>query len=698
VRESKIIPRTVLLVVFGMFFCSAHVAAQDEQRLLVRDVRFEGNEYLNDLTLAASIATSESDFWARSWPVSWIGIGARRYLNETELRRDVLRILLLYRRSGFFESQVDTTVVRSGDAVRVAFHITEGEPVRVAAVGVEGTAEILAENDILPLLPLQVGDPSDRLMIQLAGDSILSLMRERAYPYAEIFRSFDEDRVARVSQIVYRVDPGPRVFVDSIVIIGAERIDEGIIRRMVRLEPGEPFSQTALRESQVDLYRLGLYDFVDVSLVDTLQPGEEVGVDVRVQVSEAPLQRVRAGVGGGTFDCLRSIASWSMGNFLGGARTLDVSARLSKIGTAQIPACERDAAGSGRDELNYSITTGLRFPYVFSPRTSLTFAVVGERRSEFNAYVRKSIGGNLSLTRQTGPNIPITLSYSLSSGSTLADAATFCAILNVCLPEDFNRLQQTRVQSTIGLRAVRDRSNSPINPTRGTSTTLEIRAATVSNPRVQFIEGILEFASYHGVGARGVLSWRVRAATTFSTDFTIVPIEERFFLGGANSVRGFRQNELGPLVYAARSELVTRPPGDQGSIFIEDSISSLRPDVSPLGGNRAYLANIEFRHPLPVFAGRLVGAVFVDAGQVFAPEAVQDFDLSDVRITPGIGIRLITPLGPLRLDLAYNRYDAVSAPLFIEREPDLILFPRSFQTNPDLVTRLRWNFSVGQPF
>ncbi len=702
-EDSIGISRFLWILGIATFFAACPLTAQVDGRQLVRNVEFEGNDYLDDFTLAISIATSESGWWVRTWLVRSLPFGpfgTKRYLNETELRRDVLRILLLYRRSGFFESQVDTLVTRSDGIVSVKFSITEGEPVRVSSVQVQGLEDVIPTAQIESILPLKVGDPFDRLRMLISGDSILSILREQGRPYAQVFRNFDEDRPARTARVMYEVLPGPHVTIDSISVIGANRVDERVVRRVLRIEPGDAFSQSALTRSQVELYRLGLHDFVDVSLADTLPPDNGSGVVVNVQVSEAPLHRLRGGGGGGTFDCLRTLASWSVGNFLGGGRIFDVSARLSKIGTAQIPACETDDRGSGRDDLNYSVTSSLRFPYVFSSRTSGALTIVGERRSEFNAYVRTSLGGSASLTRQTSLDIPVTVSYSLSGGNTRADAATSCAVLNVCRPEDFNRLQLTRVQSTLGLQLLRDRSNSPIDPTQGTRATIELRAATVSNPRAQFFKGIAEFASYHPVGRSGVFAWRVRASMTFAADFDIVPIEERFYLGGANSVRGFRQNELGPVVYAAASEEVTRPPGDVGGIFVQDSIDNLRPDVSPIGGDRAYVANIEYRHPLPVFSGRLVGAIFVDAGQILSPAAETDGDLGDLRFTPGAGIRLLTPLGPMRVDLAYNGYDVLVGRLFVERETDLVRYPFPFppEANRRLLTRLRFSFSVGQAF
>ncbi len=254
---------------------------------------------------------------------------------------------------------------------------------------------------------------------------------------------------------------------------------------------------------------------------------------------------------------------------------------------------------------------------------------------------------------------------------------------------------------------MRDRTNSPINPTRGTVLTLEGRLASTaigSDPNIEFAKGIAELASYHPVGRRSVFAWRVRWGSIRRPDFIIaqqdiglVPPEERFYGGGASSVRGFRQNELGPLVYVREIDSLFGRPGDQVVVDTAD----IRP--SPTGGNRILLGNVEYRFPMTQ-SGRLGGVLFVDAGRV---RGTSDADDPGLRITPGAGVRVFTPLGPLRLDMAYNTY-----------RPETVLLSRTCAFRPEeltctdleaeldeftatrtgLLRNFRVNFSIGQAF
>jgi outer membrane protein insertion porin family len=692
-----------VLFILGIGFHVRGVHAQEPtQRLAVHGVSFDGNRYLDDYRLRISIATSQSGWWARG-PLRFLHFGEDRYFNEIEFRRDVLRILLLYRASGFFETSVDTIVGRSSNSVNVRFVINEGEPVRVTGVTVHGIEDIIPSATLVPGLPLKIGQPFDRSLFLFSADSIRLALRNRGYPYAQVFRNFDEQRRARVATVEYEVDAGPRMRIDSVEVIGERRVDERVIRRVIPVRPGDLYSDQRLAEGQRDLYRLGLFDYVDVSLRDTLpRPSDSTAV-IRAQVSEGPLNRVRAGVGAGTFDCIRTLTSWTVGDFLGDGRTLDVATRISKIGAqAGTPFCVQDSPE--RDKLNFSVSAGIRFPYVLSRRTSASVSVVGERRSEFNAFVRKSVGLTGSITRQTRADVPITLSLSVSTGQTLTDPGKLCTLLNVCLEEDYGQLQQTRLQSTFGVSVVRDRSNSVLDPTRGTRTALELRAATVGNPSVQFIRGVADFSSYHPIGERSVFSWRIRLGATFTAHFDRVPIEERFYSGGANSVRGFGQNELGKIVYVTNDVGVVFDQWDVNSPFDPLNVGpqQFEFDASPVGGQQTIVTNAELRFPLPIFQGRLDGSIFVDAGQVFTPIPVQFesehtvSDLGDLRITPGAGIRVRTPLGPLRLDVAYNSYGPRTAPLYLEQLGRLRIYPFPFQ--PQSMSHIRVNFSVGQAF
>lgn len=692
--------------------------AQDDglERRLVRGLEFVGNRAIDDYSLSISIATSNSSWAARFGLVRWLGMGQKRYFDERDFRIDVLRIRLLYNQRGYLDAQVDTLVRRGDDDVSVRFVIREGEPVRVTSLGVTGIEDVPSMGSVLRDLPLAEGDPFDRFRLQQSADSLRAALQNRGFPFAQVFRNFDMNRERREATVSFDVFPGTRARIAEVSVVGAREIGEDVIRRMIPIRAGSVFRMEDLFESQRELYRVGVFNYVTVRLVDSVpESPDDSLVSVAVTLAEGDLSRIRLGAGYGSIDCFRGLAGWTASNFIGGARTLDVTARVSKIGAGDpftwgldqnVCFGLKDETESARLDLNYAVTATLQEPHLFSRRRSGSFTVFGEKVSELNAYVRTAVGGELAVTQQIRRNLPVRLTYQLQVARTRADLATFCTFLNVCRGEDLVFTDRLR-RSTLGLRVVRDRANSTLDPTRGNRASAEVRwASTIigSDSLVQFMRGVGEIAGYHRVGRRGVFAWRIRMGGLVPPTLSLsgqsvqfVPPDERFYGGGPNSVRGFGQNQLGPLVRV----LEGAPPGD--SVLVVDSLGVQqnlpgRLRTSPTGGNTLYLANAELRFPLPVFSGRLSGALFVDAGQVFQRgDALVKF--GDVRFTPGAGVRLASPLGPVRLDVAYNAYDETPGLLYQAVGSEL----REIGTvspvrGTGLFERVQLHFSVGQAF
>jgi outer membrane protein assembly factor BamA len=336
--------RSVLLPLAFLPLLTGGLAGQEEEPrgLIVRGIAFEGNRAIDDNTLAISIATSQSSWFARAGLVSWIGLGAKRYFDETEFRRDVLRIRALYRQSGFAEASVDTLVRRGSDDVRVRFLIDEGEPIRVTSLRLSGIEEIFDVQDVYEALPLQVGEPFNRLLMRVSADTIRLRLADAGYPFAEVFISFDELRARRTAVVAFEVVTGTQARVEAVEVAGTSKVSEGLVRRAVAVEPGKVYSQRDLYQSQLNLYRAGLFNYVRVAPVDSIPSGPDDSlVTVRVQVAEGAMQRVRVGAGYGTIDCFRVLSTWSTANMLGGGRRLELGARFSKIGAGDPMNLER---------------------------------------------------------------------------------------------------------------------------------------------------------------------------------------------------------------------------------------------------------------------------------------------------------------------------------------------------------------------
>jgi outer membrane protein assembly factor BamA len=694
------------------FTVSAPAQTPAARELVVRGLGFRGNRAIDDYTLRLSIATSQSAYFQRNPLLSWLTLGERRYLNEVEFRRDVLRIQALYRQSGFVDATVDTIVRREGGDAHITFVVHEGIPVTVRAITVEGVEGLIDPDDLLRSFPLHAGDPFNRLLMQAAADSVRFRLANQGYPFSEVFRNFDVDLESRSATIRFAVDPGPRARIGAVEIVGARRLDESVIRRAIPLEPGALFRQRDLYTSQLDLYRMEMFDYVQVEVPpDSTGAQPDSLVTVRIRLTEGPLRRLRVGLGYGTIDCFRTSAAWDLHNVFGGGRTLRLNARLAQFGAGQPVGLGFEntlcpvlaAEDTSRLKLNYNVGVSLSEPYLFTRRASGAVTLFAERYTEYQAYLRDAVGGDLAVTYRLGPGFPVTFSYGLAYGSTRAEPATFCTFLDVCELADIEQFQRRVRRVVAGALIVRDRRNSVLDPTRGTRLSLEVRHASPaigSDTLSHFTKGTMELSAHHPVGRRSVVSWRVRAGALGSgrigatgSELRYVPTEERFYAGGASTVRGFGQNELGPLVRVLDTVFVRQATVDGVAVTRTDSVIR----TSATGGDVVLLANVEFRFPLPGFSSRVAGAVYLDAGRLYDRSA-EGFLPERIRVTPGFGFRYASPLGPVRLDIAVNPYAPQSSPLYVREGNQLVLADPAYVPAVDFLGRFRIHFSVGQPF
>ena len=688
---------------------AAPLAAQQEPRV-VRGLSFKGNHALDNLTLETAIATPKSGYFARQWWLRWLGLGEKRYFDEVEFRRDVVRLVLLYRQSGYMDVVVDTVVRRAARDVWVTFRIAEGEPVRVTRIDIRGLDPVTYDpRKLRRELPLQVGDPFDRYLFQASADTIASRLRNRGFPYAQVLRNFDSDAAAHTAQIAFDVDPGPHVRIGDVQVQGLDRIDTATVLRVLSIRPGDPYRQDQIYQSQRDLYGLGVFRSASVTLVDSAPHGPSDSlVRLLVRVVEGPRHGIRFGAGYGTVDCFRFQTGWVGRNFLGGARALDVSGRVSKIGVGypldagfEQNVCESLRPDPTSDTLNYSAGVTLTQPAFLSPRHAASVGLFAERRSEFQAYTRQAIGANLALTLNARRNVPVTLGYGISLGRTSADPASFCSLFRVCADSDRAILEARRRFAAVTATAVRDRINSILDPTEGSLATLSLAHTSRlvgSDTLYEFNRGELEISKYYPLGRRGTFAWRVRGGTILPQRITLsgqgvrlVPPDQRFYAGGPNSVRGYGRNELGPRVYV--QELV-RIDSTGDSVY-----NPVRP--VPTGGNTVFVMNAELRFATPLLPQRMRVGVFVDAGQVWerGQEAVT---LKSLRVTPGVGLRFTTPLGPVRLDAAYNGSVPQPGPLLFQNDITgqiSVIQPSYRVPRPGTFwRRIVFQFAVGQAF
>ncbi|HKO14685.1 MAG TPA: BamA/TamA family outer membrane protein [Gemmatimonadaceae bacterium] len=652
----------------------------------VRSLSFAGNHAFSDAELALRINTTASSWARRHLRI----IGARRCLNSGELLRDVYRLRLFYRNAGYYNAAVDTSVTPLGsDAVKVLFFINEGEPLRIVSFTITGLDSVPDPHGITHDLWTHVGRPFNVMRISADHDSIIARLRNSGYPQADVLMNYTTRDDSLIARVELAAVPGPRAHIGQLDIAvtpaagRTQEISDRVVKKLLGVGPGDLYSDHDLAQAQRNLYQTGAYRFVQVApLVDSTRPRTDSVVDLRVALVEDYMRDVNTEVGWATLDCFRTRAQVVDKNFAGGARRLELTGQLSKIGFADPLAsgwtkhnlCLWNTLQQDVDfsrVLNYSANATLRQPTLFGTWATPSFSLYRERRSEYKAYLRNTyVGGELALLKALRENASLRLGYGLEYGSTQAADALLCAVFSRC--DEPSRAQITRplrlaiLSATYGLV----RTDSPLNPTSGFVLRAESRNSATflgSDRDVVFAKGVGDLAWYHPLGFGSVFAIRLRGGVIGSgaeeNGVTLLPPQERLYAGGASSVRGFQQNELGQLIYVLSVQVDTNDVRqDAKSHYYPLTVVSDR--RVPVGGNSMLVGNVEWRLRDPFLPELLQWTLFTDVGQVWnRGTTLTELGFSPLW-TPGVGVRLFTPIGPVQVNVGYNPYAPVLGPAF----------------------------------
>ena len=685
--RASVPSRLALLLLLAMLALLARPArAQDVTcdpgDLEVEGLSFAGNRAFSDAQLANGIVVTPSSWWRRTFRV----VGTRRCTTPTDLSLDSLRIIVFYRKHGFSQVQVGMEARRIGaDAVDVVFRVDEGTPMRIQTFTINGLDSVppATRQRVLRDLPVRVGGPFDQYAVDSARFLVVRRLRDDGYPEADLLRQTESDTVKRVASVGFDVITGPRAHLGRIVVRAESlpgehrRVSDASIRRVIGVRPGDLYRQSALEGAKRTLYLTEAFRHVEIEPdTSTIGASGDSTIDVRITLAESYLRAARASVGYGTLDCLRVQGDYSNYNFQGGMRRLDLTARVSKIGKgdplriADGALCRAAPEDPFSDTLNYYAAASLRSPRFLRWNLQPVFSLYTERRSEYRAYLRTTpVGGLASLTRQTRPSLPMTFAYQLEYGSTSAQPALFCAVFNVCVARDREKLSEFKRLAVASWHVTRNRADDVLNPTSGSVLSLDLRHASPlvgSDRDLQFDKAIGDASWYQSIGSGNVLVARLRLGLVGGGRREIaganqfIPPQERLYAGGATTVRGFRQNELGPTVYVLGQNVDQQPydtVAENGQTYFRTHLSTTSVRIVPTGGNTVVVGNLEARLRSPVLSQFLQFVLFADGGQVW--NRGQDstrLDFRRIRVTPGAGVRIFSLVGPIRVDVGYNGY------------------------------------------
>jgi len=680
----------------------------------VRSMEFRGNTVFRASDLALRVATTPSEFVRR---IIRIG-GAKHCIDSDELRLDVGRLRVFYRRHGYFSAKVDTLVAPVLDGyggVKVTFVLKEGEPVRVDTLRISGLDSVIAPIADTSSLGLPRGMIFDGTKIQTAIDLIKTRLRNNGYPRGDVNAGFSVDTVKRLAVVNLDVLPGALAHIGTIRVSdeplpGApRRITDATIRLLLGLHEGDLYRERELIDAQRTLYQTDLFRRVEVALAsDSTKAHNDSLVTLDVLVAENYLRQVETEEGWAVLDCFKARVQLIDKNFLGDARRVELSAQVSKIGWGEptrfaagslcAPAIRADTFSA---KLNYFTGAMLRLPTLFGTRTSPTLSIYSERRGEYQAFLRTTlVGGEASITHELSRGIPLRLAYSLEYGRTEAQPALLCAVFNRCDAESRALITDRNRPLAVGSSHVeRLRTDNPINPRSGTVLRLDVRGAAKeigSDPEIQFLKGLLDASVYRPAGPSVTLAARVRIGAvlgrtlSFGDPVGFIPPQERLYAGGAASVRGYQQNELGDLIYIAENLPVSHPGNSPDTTYLDVPDTARVRRVVPIGGNSLIVANFEARLRSPFYPELIQFTLFADAGDVWqrgrtvgaSDHKSSALWLNGLKWTPGLGVRVFTPVGPFQANVGYNPFARPAGAIYYDQAPSPTGFAPLYCVSP----------------
>ncbi len=608
-------------------------------------VAFQGNRYFGDELLLGRLRIQPAAF------------ASRGRFSQRMAQGDAASIRELYVANGFREAGVRTEVLddykgKKGDLF-VRFHIDEGLQTRVAVLKLEGNHAV-SDDELLGVIGSTAGQPYSEFNVSSDRDNILALYYNEGFPEVRFAATVEEipgvaklpaakqsspqpaDPVQTSSEyqrvrIVYHIVEGAQISVSRLLIGGYEHTRRGVIEREVQVKPGGPLREGDVVETQRRLYNLGI--FSRVSIAPQNPAGTDPAKTLLVLVEEAKrytiaygfgfeAQRLSGGadpVGGNVRASPRGLLEISRANLTGRADTLSFKVRASTL--------------QGRALMSYTAPN-----YFGRPKFSLQMTALADKTRDILTFTSTRYEGSVQLAQRV--SLVTSLLYRYSFRRVLVGSLRIS-------PQQIPLFNQPTRVSLVSGTWVRERRDNPADATRGDFNSVDLGlAGRPIGSSATFLRFFFQNSSHHPLGRRFSFARSTRFGFEQSFGASTadsIPLPERFFAGGGLSLRGFGLNQAGP----------------------RDPVTGF-----PVGGLALLVFNQELRFPmrLPFVGNRVGGALFYDAGNVFrnvhritlrlTPPSAGD--LNYFSHTIGFGFRYTTPIGPVRVDLAYQ----LNSPLF----------------------------------
>ncbi len=573
---------------------------KEGKKTLIEAIRFEGNRAFTPRKLRGVMETTE-DWW-----LAWL-TGAGVYKEEV-LKNDVTLIAELYYNNGYINIKVGEPKVElmtDKNGLQITIGITEGDQFRTGELGFKGDL-LEKQEDLAKQLKLLSGEVFSRATLRNDVFSLTDIYADKGYAFANVTPITRIDPAKKIINITFDMEKGEKVYIDRINISGNPKTRDKVLRREMKLAEGDLFNSTALKRSKQNLMNLGFFEEANIA---TAKGRADNKLDLNVDVKEKPTGTFSIGAGYSSLDGVIGQGSIQQANFLG----LGLKAHASA------------ALGSKSQTYNVGITD----PFFMDTKWTVGADVYRSER-DYLDFTRRVTGGDIKGGYPLSDNVSTFWLYKFESKQiyNLSQALRENINAGISPPPD-----SSSTTSSITASLTRNTTDYRLDPSRGMVNNVSVEFAGLggTNRYLRYIGSTTVFVP---VAWGTVMSTRGELGYVQGVGGKDVSIDEKFYLGGINTIRGYGGRTVSPNRVSHIS-----PTNANG---LNDPVVSRFYE----GGVAEAVFNAELQVPL-IKEANLKGVVFFDAGNAYAK--VGDM-FTSFQTSYGFGIRWFSPIGPLRLE------------------------------------------------
>lgn len=566
------------------------ISVDEGKRVKIRRMYVEGNLHFSDRQIISLIKTRSA----------WLFNPG--YFREDQFNDDLDRIKSFYAKNGFLDVSVDYRLDKDKKGnLYIRIFITEGKQYKVGDIAISGSSDFTTDKIMDSLKACRTGDVFTYDALKEDVANIQGFYFGKGYIFVQVRESTALDTVSGKVNINYNITENDVAYVERLEIRGNLKTKDKVIRREMRINPGEKFDGDKLKRSKERLYNLGFFEEINYDTEPGTEPNKR---NLVVDVKEAKTGSFSFGGGYSSIDQFVGFVEIEQKNF-------DWKNWQTFTGAGQDLKL-RAETGSVRQNYELSFTE----PWIFDYPVAFGFDIykrTHDKESDVGyAYLEKRTGGRLRLSKEFNEYLRGGLVYRLEEVE-ISD-------VDASATADLKNEEGKNTISSFELSLTRDATDNVFNPTKGLvlSGSCEVAGGPFGGDK-DFNKFFGLASEYVPVFGKGVIQFQARSGLAFPfNNQESLPIYERFYAGGANTIRGYEERTVGP------ADPVT---GD------------------PLGGEALFVGNIEYTVPIIDF---LKGALFIDTGNVWSEAS--DFGRGGFKTGVGFGVRIKTPIGPLKLD------------------------------------------------